>query len=218
MSTIPLFPLGSPLFPGMVLPLHIFEQRYRRLVQDLLDGAEDESAAVFGVVSISAGHEVGEESATSLADTGCLADVRAVAALPDGRYELVVVGVRRFRLRQIISDQTPYLQAEVTWLDESEGADANLLADRARASFASYRDALGNEEVSELPGDPTLLSYALGAAVALPPADRQQLLACRDTAARLRLLLRLMGREESLLRQLHVVPADDLLRTGMSPN
>lgn len=218
MSTIPLFPLGSPLFPGMVQPLHVFEPRYRRLVQDLLDGIESESPAVFGVVSITAGHEVGAESATSLADTGCLADVRAVAALPDGRYELVVVGVRRFRLTRIINGPTPYLQADVAWLDESEGAGAPALAERARTAFASYRDALASDEESDLPLDPTLLSYALSAAIALAPADRQQLLACRDTAARLRLLVGLMGREESLLRQLHVLPADDPLRAGISPN
>lgn len=217
-DTIALFPLGSPLFPGMLLPLHVFEERYRRLVQDLLDGAQQGQPAVFGIVAISAGHEVGEDAVSALTDTGCLAEVRAVAMLPDGRFELVVVGVRRFRLLQVVRGVTAYLQAVVRWLDEREGSDADLLAEQAVQVFHAYRDALQATRDVELPADPTLLSYALAAAVELPAPDRQLLLACADTASRLQLLIALIRREESLLRQLHVVPAPELLRGAVSPN
>lgn len=219
-TTIPLFPLGSPLFPGMAMPLHIFEPRYRQLVADLLEGVDAGAAAWFGVVAIRAGHEVGADAATALADVGCLADVRAVAALPDGRYELLAVGARRFRLARVISGQTPYLQADVDWIDETEGPQPQQLARRAAAAFAVYRTALDPtaDGPDTLPADPTLLSYALGAAVLLTPADRQRVLACPDTTARLQLLLRLMEREQALLGQLHAVPDDTLLRSRMSPN
>jgi len=206
----------------MVLPLHIFEQRYRDLVQDLLAQAETGSPAVFGVVAIRAGQEVGEDAATALAQIGCLADLRAVGSLPDGRFEIVAVGTTRFRLERVIATETPYLQAKVQWIDEASGPEAQALAEQARAAFESYRAALRgtseDAEPADLPQDPTMLSYALGSAVVLTPADRQGIVAAADTDDRLRLLLRLMARERAVLGQLRAVPTHDFLRTGMSPN
>lgn len=221
-ATIPLFPLGSPLFPGMVQQLHIFEPRYRTLVTDLLERAEAGNPAVFGVVAIREGFEVGEDGAKALADVGCVADVRGVATLPDGRFELITVGFQRFRLDAVISDRTPYLQAQVSWIPELRGTRAEQGVEQVRAAFAAYREDLArNGEAvgtEDLPEDATLLSYAVGAAAVLPPADRQRILAAPTTTERLDLLLRLLTREQAVLQQLHAVPADGLLLRRVSPN
>ena len=217
-ADIALFGLGSPLLPGMTLPLHIFEARYRQLVADLLQEASQGRPAQFGVACIRQGHEVGPTAAKAFADVGCLAEVRAVGTLPEGRYYVLSVGGRRFHIDRVVNDRTPYLQAEVTWLAEPVGEDAANLADAARAAFARHVALAQTASDSELPDDPTSLSYMLAAAAALPPWDRQRLLAAPDTATRLTLLLQLLAREEALMRQLGAVPASEFVRLGGSPN
>jgi hypothetical protein len=122
---IPLFPLGSPLFPGVVLPLQIFEPRYRRLVADLVARAEGSGPRSFGVVAIRQGWEVERVApAEALFDVGCTAVVRAVTPQADGGFRLVTVGGDRFRLLDVVvGDDPPYLQAEVEWLGEEEAAE-----------------------------------------------------------------------------------------------
>jgi hypothetical protein len=122
---IPLFPLGTPLFPGIVLPLQIFEPRYRRLMRDLLAHPEAEDRRFFGVVAIRQGWEVEEVApAEALYDVGCTARVQAVRPQPDGGFRIVTVGGERFRLLDVVvADDPPYLQAEVEWLAEEEAAD-----------------------------------------------------------------------------------------------
>ncbi len=85
-AVIPLFPLRTVLVPGLVLPLHVFEPRYRRLVHDLL--ARPEHDRSFGVVAIREGWEVGEDAVTSTYDVGTLAVVRDISPRADGRYDL----------------------------------------------------------------------------------------------------------------------------------
>ena len=117
---LPLFPLGTVLFPGMILPLRVFEERYRLMVADLLERPEPRQ---FGVIAIRKGGEVGAEAVHELYDIGCVATVREVTPHEDGRFDLVVVGTRRFRLLR--ADQTlPYHQGEVEYLpDEDEDED-----------------------------------------------------------------------------------------------
>lgn len=215
MSTVPLFPLGSPLFPGMVLPLHIFEPRYRQLVADLL--ALDEPG-VFGVVYIREGHEVGDESARALSDVGTIAVVRAVATLPDGRYELVAIGRERFHLQRVVKGAKPYLQAEVVPVEDPPPGDLAQLAERARSAFDAYLAAVPAELADDLPDDPEVLPYHLALHVVLPPADRQRVLAAADAAERLTVVQHLIERETTVLQRLRAVPANGFLRTGMSPN
>ncbi len=121
---IPLFPLSSPLFPGVVLPLQIFEPRYRRLVADLASSSDPRKPRSFGVVAIRQGWEVERVSpAEALFDVGCTAVLRAVTPQPDGGYRIVTVGADRFRLLDVVvGDDPPYLQAEVEWLQEEEAA------------------------------------------------------------------------------------------------
>ncbi|RFU22608.1 LON peptidase substrate-binding domain-containing protein [Geodermatophilus marinus] len=127
-DTIPLFPLGTPLFPGVVLPLRIFEPRYRRLVQDLLARPEGPGRS-FGVVAIRQGWEVEQVApAEALYDVGCTARLQTVRPQPDGEFVVVGVGGDRFRLLDVLvggdtADDPPYLRAEVEWLAEEEAAE-----------------------------------------------------------------------------------------------
>ena len=122
---IPLFPLGTPLFPGVVLPLQIFEPRYRRLMHDLLALPEAGDRRFFGVVAIRQGWEVEQIApAEALYDIGCTARVQAVRPQSDGGFRIVTVGGERFRLLDVVvGDDPPYLQAEVEWLVEEEMAE-----------------------------------------------------------------------------------------------
>jgi uncharacterized protein len=132
---IPLFPLGTPLFPGVVLPLHIFEPRYRRLVADLVGLPPASDRRFFGVVAIRQGWEVEQVSpAHALYDVGCTARLQAVRPQADGGFRIVTVGGQRFRLLDVVvGDEPPYLQAEIEWLadDEADGAgdDSAAVAD-----------------------------------------------------------------------------------------
>ena len=126
-EVIPLFPLETPLFPGVVLPLQIFEPRYRRLVADLTALPEG-APRRFGVAAIRQGWEVERIApAEALYDVGCTATVRVVAPQSDGGYQLVAVGADRFRLLDVLvpsgDDEPPYLQALVEWLGEEEAAE-----------------------------------------------------------------------------------------------
>jgi len=126
-EVIPLFPLATPLFPGIVLPLEIFEPRYRRLVRDLMALPERSDRRFFGVTAIRQGWEVERVApAAALYDIGCTARLQAVGPRPDGGFRIVTVGVDRFRLLEVlVGEEPPYLQAEVEWLaDEEEAADA----------------------------------------------------------------------------------------------
>jgi Lon protease-like protein len=128
---IPLFPLSTPLFPGIVLPLNVFEPRYRRLVLDLLALPAVSDRRFFGVTAIRQGWEVERIApAQALYDIGCAARVRSVAPQPDGTFRIVTVGGERFRLLDVVvGDDPPYLQAEVDWLAEEEAAE-EAAADR----------------------------------------------------------------------------------------
>src|SRR4051812_14333768 len=143
---IPLFPLGSrsPLFPGVVLPLTIFEPRYRRLVRDLISLPADSPRRFFGVVAIRQGWEVEQVSpAEALYDVGCAARLQAVRPQPDGRFRITTIGTDRFRLLEVIvGEDPPYLQGQIEWLAEEEAAeeaagDADGLIGPARDDVAA---------------------------------------------------------------------------------
>ncbi|MCL7455637.1 LON peptidase substrate-binding domain-containing protein [Micromonospora sp. MSM11] len=218
-ARLPVFPLGMVLFPGLVLPLHIFEERYRALVRHLLSLPED-APREFGVVAIRAGWEVAPTGPdgqplpggdVTLHEVGCTAELRQVTERPDGGFDIVTVGKRRFRVADVDRDAEPYLTADVEWLPEPGGPDevADLLAARVISVFRQYLGLIraDDEGLSEqLPEDPTVLSHLVAATAVLTVADRQRLLAIDDTAARLRAELRLLNREAALLRQVRAVP------------
>jgi uncharacterized protein len=220
---LPLFPLGLVLLPGLLLPLHVFEQRYRDLVNDLLALPEPERR--FGVVAIRTGREVGADGVTALHEVGCVARLRRVTPYEDGRFDLVTTGAQRFRLTGL-SDGAAYLTGTVEWLpDELGAADEAALLDRAvRTAFSAYLAALaqarGDDEPEslELPDSSLVLSYVVAASVVVDLEDRQRLLAEPDGVARLRAELALLRREVTLLRTLTATPAPELARSPVSPN
>jgi ATP-dependent Lon protease len=135
---LPLFPLNSVLCPGIALPLHIFEERYRVMVRHCL-----ETTSPFGVVLIREGRETGA-GAISFTGIGTIAEIRDAGNYDDGRYDLLVVGTRRFEIRHVLSGKRPYLVAEVDVLDESIGDEdvAQQLAMRATRRFVTYLELL----------------------------------------------------------------------------
>jgi uncharacterized protein len=220
-ETLPLFPLGTVLFPGLLLPLHIFEERYRQLVRDLLDGPEPRS---FGVVAIREGRETGVDGIRALHEIGCTATLRQVKELDDGRYELVTIGTRRFRLVDL-DDSRPYLQGRVEPLAEEAG-DEGMAAQAARTvrgMFRTYLRALAERGATQLsspdlPEDPITLSYLVGASMIMDLSDRQALLAEADALHRLMAERALLSRELTMLRTLTATPAPDLRNTPYSTN
>jgi Lon protease-like protein len=219
---MPLFPLGLVLFPGVVLPLHVFEERYRALVGELLERPESERE--FGVIAIRQGREVGADGVAALYDVGCTARLRRVERYDDGRFDVVTTGAVRFQLRALSHDR-PYLVGEVDLLPEEPGepAEAAMLSAAVREAFLAYLAALDDAgasgiEVPELPQDPLVLGYAVAASVLVDLEDRQGLLAEPDATARLRAELGLLRREIRLLQAFAAAPAPELLRTPTSPN
>jgi Lon protease-like protein len=221
---LPLFPLGAVLYPGMLLPLHIFEERYRQLVRDMLDGPEPRR---FGVIAIRKGRETGidgVEGMQSLYEIGCTATLRRVARHEDGRFDIVTVGTQRFRLRGL--DQTrPYLQGEVEMLadDVIDPGAAEPAVRGVRAAFRAYLDALteyggATVRIQELPDEPALLSFIVAAAMVIDLTERQALLAEPDTLRRLNLQRTLLSRETAMLRRTTSRPAPDLRYAPYNPN
>ncbi|HEY8480191.1 MAG TPA: LON peptidase substrate-binding domain-containing protein [Spirillospora sp.] len=207
-----LFPLGTVLFPGLVLPLHLFEERYRLLIADLLERPEPRG---FGVVAIELGHEVGEGAARRLAEVGCVAELREATRHPDGRYDIVTVGTRRFRLKELDRSR-PYLQGDVEYLPEEPGADPWPVARRVLRLFRLYRarlDAAGAGRFADtgMPAEPVALSYRIAASLVLDGHDKQRLLECEDAALRLEAEHDLLARENRILRTLPTVPAGQFL-------
>jgi len=218
---LPLFPLGAVLYPGMLLPLHIFEERYRKLVRDLLDGPEPRR---FGVIAIRKGRETGVEGVQSLYEIGCTATLRRVEEHEDGRFNLVTVGMRRFRLLAL--DQTlPYLQGEIEMLAE-EVVDQAATAPAVRAvqvAFRGYLDALtewggASVKVENLPAEPVLLSFIVAAAMVIDLPDRQALLDEPDALRRLAAERAMLSRETAMLRSTTSRPAPDLRYAPYNPN
>jgi len=220
-EVLPLFPLGTVLFPGLLLPLQVFEPRYRRLVADLLELPPQEQR--FGVVAIRQGREVGEDGASALHEVGCVAQVRRVDPQDDGRFHLLTTGAARFRLTDVDATGTPYLRGRVTWLPEEDGPDAPTVVPAVQQAFTAYLGALGTArgvdiEVPDLPADPRLLSYLVGATVVVDLGEKQALLAADTTAERMRAELALLRREQVLLTTLTAAPAPELARSPVNPN
>jgi Lon protease-like protein len=220
-ETLPLFPLGTVLFPGLLLPLHIFEERYRQLVRDLTAGPEPRR---FGVIAIRQGRETGVDGIQALHEIGCTATLRQVKELDDGRYDIVTVGADRFRLLSV-DDSRPYLQGEVDLLTEETGeaTAAGQAARVVRDGFRAYLSALAERGVTqisapELPTDPVTLSYLVGASMIIDLSDRQTLLAEPDALHRLAAERTLLSRELTMLRTLTATPAPDLRNSPYSSN
>jgi Lon protease-like protein len=144
---LPLFPLHAVLFPGVALPLRVFEPRYRAMVGHCLSVGQP-----FGVVLIRDGREVGEVPA-ALANVGTTAIIRQAGRYPDGRMDIVTVGGRRFRIDALDTEREPYLVGRVEILDEpiGEREEARRIARRVSGSFLRYLDHLAPADAAAGP-------------------------------------------------------------------
>lgn len=181
-----MFPLGTVLVPGMVLPLHVFEPRYRQMLKDCLAGEKS-----FGVVLIERGSEVGGGDVRT--DVGTLARIAQTEELPDGRWALIALGVERIRVESWLDDD-PYPQAEISpWPDEADAGGTEVPGTlvpllRRAAALAREMGMVAAPLDLELSDDPVVAGYQAITAAPLGPADRQRLLAAPTLADRWALL------------------------------
>ena len=198
---ISLFPLNAVLFPHMPMALHIFEDRYRAMMRDCL-----EQGTTFGVIAIREGREIGPSAEPF--QVGTLAQLRAADPLPDGKYNIVIVGASRFHV-ETLSRELPYLTGTVNYLlDAPASPGASNQALRLKERFRDYvkilsalqRDAQRTDV--ELPDDPELLSYLVAAALQVSVAERQRLLEIDSTDERVQARLTILRRERILLENM----------------
>ncbi|MFE7465648.1 LON peptidase substrate-binding domain-containing protein [Streptomyces sp. NPDC057499] len=244
-ARLPLFPLNAVLFPGLVLPLNVFEERYRAMMRELLKTDEDEPRR-FAVVAIRDGHETartgtgmpdavrgpaergpaegfGTDPVRTFHPIGCIADAAKIRERPDGSFEVLATGTTRIRLLSVETGG-PFLTAEVEELAEESGEEAGALAEGVLRAFRAYQKRLaGASERSlttgaDLPDDPAVVSYLVAAATVLDVPAKQRLLQAPDTASRLREELTLLRAETAVIRHLPSLPAVDLTRAPTHPN
>ena len=214
-----MFPLGSVLLPGGILPLHVFEPRYRDMIRDCLraDGEPE-----FGQALISHGWETGGGDDRVM--VGTVAQMLQVDAIDENRYALIAVGTRRIRIHAWLPDD-PYPLADVEdWPDvdpDAAGLALNVAASHARvraaralaAQVAALLDdsdetdlvsVIGGEPVDtgddEVSDDPLLATYHLATLAPIGPADRFRLLAAPGPAARLDVLDEILDDVEAMLK------------------
>jgi Lon protease-like protein len=195
---LPLFPLEQVvLFPGMSLPLRIFEERYKVMI-----GACQVTDQIFGVVLIRSGREVGDPAEP--VQVGCTARMVRVDRIPDGQMHILTIGEQRFRLigpARVMPEG--YLVGDVQMLAEPGDApvDAELIGGITR-EFTRYQQAIlgltGHRDPSgapELPKEPVRLSYRVASMLYVDPRERQRLLEIDDVRQRLQEELALLKRE-----------------------
>ncbi len=186
---LPLFPLPLVLLPNEFLPLHIFEPRYQQMLKDV---ALEKN--MFGVSYFNPTEEFVEKP--PVGSIGCAAEVREVQTMPDGRSNVVTVGVARFVLIDYISDGAPYLVGDVEFF-EDDAEDEKVLNPLADEVFALFRRValaahkLGGErgafpDVQQT--EPQALSFLVTAAFNLEPDLKYQLLETRSTIERMKKL------------------------------
>ncbi|MGH3717558.1 MAG: LON peptidase substrate-binding domain-containing protein [Pseudonocardiaceae bacterium] len=207
-ETVPLFPLGLVLLPGASLPLHIFEPRYRQLTVDLVTGAVPGRS--FGVIAVKQGQDCAQETH----DIGCTAVLQEARRLPDGRFDIVSRGEKRFRLLDIDDSSAPYLVGRVEWVpdDDPPAGQSMLVPTLARAAREAHRQYCwaawqhGDWEEPKEDVDIAALAHLLASDCLLTLEDRQAVLEQRDPVDRLRLVRTLLVREAAFLRTLRAVP------------
>lgn len=200
MPVRPMFPLGSVLLPGMVLPLHVFEDRYRALMRDCL--AADRR---FGVTLIERGSEVGGGDIRAMA--GTIAEILQAEELPDGRFAIVAVGSHRIRVQEWLPDD-PYPRAEVEdWPDvpstqpeEAVAAYEERAAQLRRVLAMAVELGADADPLVELADDADIGSFQIGVLSPIGALDRQRLLTAPGVDARLTLLEELLDDQELMIR------------------
>jgi len=216
---LPMFPLNAVVFPGVTVPLHIFEDRYRALVHHLL--RVDPEERLFGSVAIREGYEVGDHGSQSLYRIGCRVQLTEVEANADGSFDVVAVGRDRIWLDHLDTTGT-FPMGRIALRPEPPGDVPADIVDTARAVFTAYRVAVtelrSDPFAGALPRDPEYLSWTLAACAPLPMAERQRLLEAESAAARLELVTALLRTELQAMNVIPSLPATEVARTRWSPN
>jgi Lon protease-like protein len=185
-ARLPLFPLGLVLFPGVPVPLHLFEPRYRQLLEDVR-GTDKR----FGIICAMAGVP---ERQLPAGRAGCVAEITDIEMMPDGRSNIVVVGRERFALQHIVADEAPYLVGEVTLLPDvadSSPVMVAVLADEVSTHFRRVVRAVQtlNDDpgagLPALPDDSAQLAWTIASMIDVDLEARQRLLAERSPSKRL---------------------------------
>ncbi len=220
---LPIFPLNTVVFPGVTVPLHVFEERYRALVHHLLT-ISDKTQRLFGVVAIREGYEVGSHGVQSVHRVGCVVHMTSVEPYADGRFDIEVVGRHRLRLDALDTSGT-YLVGDVETVEEAKVDTPTGLqeAEKTRATFEEYRRRLselrGDDVLDgDLPRDPEFLSYALAATCLLTLQERQELLEAANPLDRLVMLRHALREEMRAMTAVPSLPATEVARTSWSPN
>ena len=225
---LPIFPLNTVVFPGVALPLHVFEDRYRALVHHLLT-ISDKSMRLFGIVAIREGYEVGTppSSVQSVHRVGCVVQMTSVEPIEDGRFHIEVVGRQRLRL-DALDTSGSFLVGDIETLAEhtpggSRGGTVAEEAERTRETFEEYRRRLslmrgGTVLDGEMPKDPQYLSYSLAATCLLTLQERQALLEAETSLDRLIMLRHALVEEMRAMQAIPSLPATEVARTSWSPN
>ena len=214
-TEIPLFPLRVVLFPGMVLPLHIFEMRYREMINRCID-----ERIPFGVVLIADGDEVGDAALPHM--IGTAARIVRVERLDDGRMNITTVGTQRFRILELVHTHS-YLAAKVALFPVVNGATerATTMAQRVRPQVLEYVELLAkasetNLRLDRLPEDPITLAFLIAIALQVKAQDKQQILEQLGVPEILALESRLIARE-TMLMQFMVDTQQEILGLNSGP-
>ena len=195
---LPLFPLNVVLLPGMPLPLHIFEERYKAMIRDCIG-----RKGPFGVVLIREGREVGDPAQPF--HVGTSARILRVEHLEEGRMNILTQGERRFTTAEI-TQRLPHLVGRVRYLEEEAGDIPAELLDEASEGYATLLRNLtalsgGWTARAEVPADPVRLAYGMAANLELPRHVRQQALELATARERLELLVPSLKQGIESLRQ-----------------
>lgn len=197
-SELPLFPLAIVLFPGVPLPLHIFEPRYRQMLEDIQAGD-----SLFGLSYFDASTATREMP--PVGSIGCVAKVTDTQAFPDGRSNILTVGLIRYLIEEYVERRDPYLVVRVSYF-EDEDEDNEALKERSHEvaeTFTRIARAVRviNDERANLPNiadtEPERLSFLVAAAMEVEIEVKQGLLELRSTSERLRRLSDILARAVS---------------------
>jgi Lon protease-like protein len=192
---LPIFPLPIVQFPGTATPLHIFEERYQKMLRDILL-----TDKMFGITYRSDEPETILD-APPIGSVGCAVEVIKVESLPEGRADILCGGSKRYRTLSYVEGE-PYLQANVEFFDDDPGNE-DLTAEMAQAERLFRRMIAASDKIDEdafaapsnlpeLPDDPQLVSLIIAAGLGLKPEERQAMLALTDTGERLRRVVALL--------------------------
>ena len=183
---LPLFPLPLVLLPNEILPLHIFEPRYRQMLSDI-----ELRRNLFGVTFFEQGDAF--QDRPKIGSVGCAAEVRETSMLPDGRSNIVTSGVIRYRLRDYVDSGTPYLSAAVEFFEDEDEAESLVqpIADEVfdlfeRIARAAFKLSGNRGSFPEIPKtEPESLSFLVTAAFSLDNDIKYKMIEMTSTIERL---------------------------------